>query len=48
MTERTPSGALTVEEIRRLYLPVADRPREGMNLPCMCRVCLPPSPELEQ
>jgi len=33
MTERTPSGALTVEEIKRLHLPVAGRPLEGMNLP---------------
>ncbi len=45
MTERTPSGALTVEEIRRLHLPVADRMQEGMNLPCLCPVCRPTSTE---
>jgi hypothetical protein len=37
-----------VAEIRRLHLPVADRPQDGMNLPCMCRVCRSPEPELEQ
>jgi hypothetical protein len=30
VTEHTPSGALTVEEIRRLHLPVAGRPLEGV------------------
>jgi len=48
VTERTPSGALTVEEIRRLHLPLTDRPISGLNDFCLCPICRLSAPELEQ
>ena len=42
------TGALTVEEIRALHLPIAGLPETSLNSGCECPVCQPTSTQEHQ
>jgi len=45
MSERLIGFTFSDEDIKKMHLPLTDRPADGLNAPCYCPVCQPTSEE---